>query len=314
MKNTIALLALSLLSLNSMAGIDGVYGSDNRQDIYQSKSSLHKKLARSTAAMIHGGYFAKTDKPNVFNIQRGRTLKEAQNICSSERFSQQVAVAGCSGFLVSPNTLVTAGHCFAMGGNPQAECDNKVWVFDYGVDSAGKDPTKNIPITNIYLCKQVVKVAFSPYQDFAIIKLDRPVFGRDPLKFRKSGKVSNASDLVTIGHPSGLPSKITNAGKVTDNNSLDRFSTNLDTFHGNSGSAVFHSQTGLVEGILIEGKPDYVLSDKTNPNSCKVVNTCDNNAMNCKTDYSNPENPTKKGEVVYRITNIVKDIEAAIKL
>lgn len=314
MKNTFALLTLSLLSLNSMAGIDGVYGDDNRQDVYQSKSSLHKKLAKSTAAMIHGGYFAKTDKPNVFNIQGARTLEQGQNICSSEKFSQQPAVAGCSGFLVSPNTIVTAGHCFASGGNPEAECQNKVWVFDFALESNSSDPTRNIPITNIYLCKKVVKVAFNANQDFAIIKLDRPVFGRDSLKFRTSGKISSGSDLVTIGHPSGLPSKITNAGKVTDNSASDRFSTNLDTFHGNSGSAVFHSQSGLVEGILIQGKPDYVASIQSNPTSCKVVNTCDNTGKNCKKDYPDENNPTKKGEVVYRITNIVKDIEAAIKL
>ena len=31
---------------------------------------------------------------------------------------------------------------------------------------------------------------------------------------------------------------------------------NLDTFMGNSGSPVFNKETGLVEGILIEGAED----------------------------------------------------------
>lgn len=314
MKKAFALLTLSVLSLNTQAsidGIDGVYGPDNRKEVYQSKSELHKKLAKSTAGLIHAGHFAKTSQENVFNIELGKTLEVGSNVCASERFSQQVAVAGCSGFLVSPDTMVTAGHCYAQ--DPVNTCKNKVWVFDYEMKSATHDPTKNVSINNIYFCKQIVRVAYGNGQDFAIIKLDRKVVGREPLKFRKSGKVSDKSDLVAIGHPSALPAKITNAGKVTNNNAPDRFSTNLDTFHGNSGSAVFHAQTGLVEGILIQGKPDYVPSNKNNPKSCMVVNTCDNNARNCAADYDVLA-PTRDGEVVYRITNIIKDIEAAIKL
>ena len=41
------------------------------------------------------------------------------------------------------------------------------------------------------------------------------------------------------------------------------------TLGGNSGSAVFNSATGLVEGILVRGEQDYVLKG-----DCRVSNVC----------------------------------------
>ena len=63
------------------------------------------------------------------------------------------------------------------------------------------------------------------------------------------------------------------------------FNANLDTYGGNSGSAVFNASTGEVEGILVRGATDYVRNG-----SCQVSNRIGNNSGS--------------GESVTKITNI----------
>lgn len=311
MKNLFAVTALALISFNALASIKVIYGRDNRQDFYQVSSSLHRKLALSTAGMINLKHFARSSSQNFYDLNGTTTLERGQNICSTEAFSQQQIAPTCSGFLIGEDTLVTAGHCYKSFSSPENVCKGFAWVFDYHLKSAGHNPTRNIPIQNIYLCKEVLAVELSATMDYAIIKLDRKVVGREPLKFRTSGKVSSNASLLVIGHPTGLPQKISPGGKITRNVDSTRFSTTLDTFHGNSGSAVFDARTGLVEGILIQGKNDYMPSRKDNPNSCLVVNKCDDFGNNCQAGED--PGPVQWGEVVLRITTISREIESATK-
>lgn len=311
MKILLALTTL-MIAANATAGIDVIYGKDNRQDIYQVKSALHKKLALSTAAMVAIPQFQKATRPGIFDLQGIQTLERAQNICASESFSQQPAVATCSGFLVGPDTLITAGHCYKAQSTPEQACKAYAWVFDMHMTSPSSNPTKNIPVSNVYLCKQVIAAELSATADFAVIKLDRPVIGREPLKFRTSGKISNSTQLLVIGHPTGIPTKVSPGGKVTRNTDTTRFSTTLDTFHGNSGSAVFDAATGLVEGILIQGKTDYVPSKPEDPRSCMVVNKCDDNGNSC---VGGPESgPVMWGEVALRLDQVIPHIKKSIAL
>ncbi len=311
MKKLIVAAALMMSSQMSLASITVVYGQDNRKDIYQVSNAAHLKLAQSTAAMIPANTFVRATKENFFNVD-SQSLEVSQNVCASEKFSQQPAAANCSGFLVGEDTLITAGHCYRFADTDKI-CKAFVWVFDFNMTSASAEPTKNIALSNIYLCKKVISATLDEQNDFSIIKLDRKVVGREPLKFRTSGKVSDSTNLVVIGNPTGLPTKVTDGGKILNNSSSNVFITNLDTFHGNSGSAVFDSSTGLVEGILIQGKTDYVPSLASNPNSCMVVNKCDETGKKCtvKSTYSSPE---PAGETVYRISQIASTIQAAIKL
>jgi V8-like Glu-specific endopeptidase len=307
------LLFLSVLfSMNTvLANPDVIYGEDNRKDIYQVSNPLFLTLSKSTAAMIRADrFFSSSDQrfQNLFSIP---TLEISQGICPSEAFSQQPTAATCSGFLVGPDILVTAGHCYSSFDTPENVCKNFNWVFDLNMKSAYSNPTTNIPNENIYRCKRVLDSQLSPDTDFSIIQLDRVVTGRKPLPFRTSGKVSDHASLVVIGHPSGLPSKISDGGKITFNGDPTRFSTTLDTFHGNSGSAVFDARTGLIEGILIQGKTDYVPSISGNPNSCKLLNKCDDYARNCKQDFQG--RPTQMGEVVLRITNLMYELSSALR-
>lgn len=228
----------------------GIYGEDDRLDVYQSSDSLMKELARSTAAQISSDSLIQ--KGDIFTIM-GTTLTE-RGICSTERFADQFADAGCSGFLVSPDTIVTAGHCVES----VIECEASYWVFDF-VETVEEKSNFTFNKDQVFRCTEIIARERNSVtlNDFAILKLDRPVPGRAPLKYRTTGKPADDAVFTVIGHPSGLPTKITSNAKMRDNTNPIFFKTNSDTYFGNSGSPVIDSKTGIVEGILVRGDQDY---------------------------------------------------------
>jgi V8-like Glu-specific endopeptidase len=301
---------LTLLSLTLVAQAHAViYDQDNRQDIFEVRNQLHTELAKSTAAMIPLKKLTRA-RQNFFDIKDAESLERKENICPNEKFAEQPAAAICSGFLVSPDTLVTAGHCFRFN-TPAKICESFAWVFDFQMTARNSHPTRNISVNNIYMCKQVLAAQLKSDLDFTVIKLDRPVVGRRPLKFKQQGKISPSTPLVVIGYPTGLPLKVSPGGKITRNDRNTMFSTNLDTFHGNSGSGVFNAETGEIVGVLIQGKDDYIPSKKEDPNSCKVVNQCDSRAKNCSAGKQ--DGTVKWGEVVLRIESASQTINKGIK-
>lgn len=253
MKSIITILALTL-SLSAFAGLDVVYGDDDRVDVYASSNQFYVDLSLATAAMI------KNSKLQVLGDEvkiNGRSL-EARGMCASERFSHQSTAASCSGFLVGPNLLVTAGHCIEN----MSDCRSNDWVFDYKVEN---DTQSNVTVakSSVYKCKRIISQSLDrrTKDDYALIELDRKVTDRNPAKYRTAGKVKRGTELVVIGHPSGLPTKIADGAQVRSVNKV-YFQANLDTYGGNSGSAVFNAQTGEVEGILVRGERDYVYNSR----------------------------------------------------
>lgn len=255
-------IVLLSMTLSSFSREKIIYGEDDRVDVYDSQVAEHVEWAKSTAAMIPNERLIKVSHYE-FSL-KAKTLAQ-RGICSSERFSEQLTAANCSGFLVAKNKLVTAGHCIR---NEQSCADNS-WVFDYKLDSIGQMDI-SVEKSDVYRCKKIITRSLDEItqMDYALIELDREVEDRQPLKIRKSGKPKAGDSLVVIGHPSGLPTKITSNGKVRTVNDIFLVS-NLDTYGGNSGSAVFNATTGLVEGILVRGDVDYVRADGKN---CRVSN------------------------------------------
>ena len=99
----------------------------------------------------------------------------------------------------------------------------------------------------------------SPTGDFAIVRVDREITapGAVALKVRDSGEIGVGRNIGVIGHPTGLPVKIAfGAATVVMKEDDPWLFANLDTYGGNSGSAVFNTE-GLVEGILVRGARDY---------------------------------------------------------
>ena len=260
-----------------------IYGDDNRRDVYEESDPMLLELALSTAALINTRNLS--DDGQGTTLVNGSTLDDNYGMCADEPFADQTTAANCSGFLVAPDVLVTAGHCIQS----LSDCKSYGFVFDFKTERSGQ--TKyTVPTSSVYSCKSVVKTVLNSYgdkMDYAVVKLDRAVTDRAPLKFRTSGKVADGADLVVIGHPSGLPTKIADGAYVRNNSNDVYFSANLDTYGGNSGSAVFNASTGEIEGILVRGETDY-----TRNGSCVSSYRCANDGC--------------RGEDVTRITNVAE--------
>lgn len=279
-KGIILTIALAC-GVSAQANQKVIYGDDNRRDVYEVTNPLFLEMARSTAALIPTRNLSRSgDETKI----RGRQLGAARGLCQDEPFREQIASANCSGFLVAPNILVTAGHCIRGA----SACNSYSYVFGFETERQGQTEY-SVSNDNVYSCKRLVKQVLDNRtgMDYAVVELDRPVTGRRAMPFRKSGKVQDGQELVVIGHPSGLPTKIADGAFVRNNSRSVYFSASLDTYGGNSGSAVFNVDTGEIEGILVRGETDYVRNG-----SCVSSNICPMDGC--------------RGEDVTRITNVAE--------
>ena len=240
-----------------------VYGVDGRFDLYEIADVNLKSLADSTVALI---------KKSDLTTQSGMTTIRSKNygsqmgLCSAEKFFEQDVAAFCSGFLVAPDIIITAGHCIKT----ESDCVGTQFVFGYNVKTANLYP-EQVAESEVYNCREIIKTTVeSNGTDFAVIKLDRAVSNHRSLSIRQTGSVQVGEPLVVVGHPSGLRTKITTGGKVrTSAEDASFFVANVDTYGGNSGSVVFNAETGLVEGILGRGEQDF-----TPKNGCYISKVC----------------------------------------
>jgi V8-like Glu-specific endopeptidase len=255
MKQIVLSVTLLALSLSAVAKNRVVYGLDDRMEIFESPQHI-QKLASATAGMINKSNRVDLGKSLMMDPEN---LKSSYNMCEGERYIDQPTSVSCSGFLIAPNLLVTAGHCVQT----QADCESVDWIFNYKLNEKTKKADVLISKKNVYKCKKVIESKLESNKetkqryDYALLELDRDVVGVKPLHYRKKGMIALNEKLFVIGHPTGLPSKYA-PGAYVQVNSLDtHFEANLDTFGGNSGSAVFNQTTNLVEGILVRGAKDY---------------------------------------------------------
>ncbi|MFZ4713705.1 MAG: trypsin-like serine peptidase [Bacteriovoracaceae bacterium] len=262
---TLFLLSSVLISNVSAQDQRVIYGEDNRKDIFEVTNPLFINLAASTAAQISTTSLSSTLSGDIQVM--GRTLVD-RNICAKEKFSSQISAARCSGFLVGDDLLLTAGHCI----KDQTDCNSYSWVFDFKMTQANQSVMR-VKNEAVYKCSKIIARALdnATLNDFALVKLDRVVAGRKPLVLSKVGTVAVGTDLVVIGHPSGLASKVADGAKVRANTNPFYFVANTDTYGGNSGSAVFNAKTGVVEGILVRGEQDYIYDYNL---SCSVSKVC----------------------------------------
>lgn len=242
-----------------------IYGTDDRSDVYDVADAGLRDVAESTAAMISLAKMVSNGRGGV-NFPAS-TYGEQFGLCKDEPFYSQPSAAMCSAFLVGDDLLATAGHCIQA-----SDCANNVFVFGYKMNGANSPPT-DLPAGDVYRCKEVVARELTGNQDYSLVRLDRKVTGRRALRL-STAPVAVGDAITVIGHPSGLPTKIAGGANVR---SLQKgfFMANLDTYGGNSGSAVFNTKTLEVVGILVRGERDFAYDSS---GSCSRSNRCENGA------------------------------------
>ncbi len=269
---------------NKVSDFGVVYGDDNRSessidqiiehnpDLSYDEANALLEMSKATAGMVDLGMDLSKNFDGSYNsTKKLRTLAERKNLCSGENFSDEYTFPVCSGFLVGPDLLATAGHCVN-----REDFKQKAWIFGYDYKFANNSNPTFSP-NQIYTVKEVILWEKNIYslKDFALVRLDRPVLNVKPLKIRMAGKATKGERLAIIGHPSGLTTKISAEASILDDSEENRLKTNLDSFAGNSGSAVINLKTGVVEGILVSGADDYIEKETNGTNDddgyCQIV-------------------------------------------
>ncbi|MFY7994158.1 MAG: trypsin-like peptidase domain-containing protein [Bacteriovoracaceae bacterium] len=275
--NPLAIAVFVFLSTQVSAGPLVIYGEDDRIEVSQG-DAFWKNKARSVAVQVKASdlglskILGSRQLPSR-TLRQKNTLKDSSSgvemgLCEGTRFADQANPGDCSGFLVAPDILLTAGHCV----HTESDCQDKKWVFDFVADIEGK-VNLDISEDRIYSCKRIIRsMAANEYGlDFSMIQLDRVAHGRESLEVNIADKIGKKDRLAMIGAPLGLPLKIATDGAVRDDDSVTQFYTTLDSFLGNSGSPVFNQRTGKVEGILVSGEEDFKIN---NQQMCIEVNVC----------------------------------------
>jgi len=249
----------------------GIMGNDDRKDLYALRlerdeilagggtdTQFHDSVLLNSAAvccLVKSSKLSTTASGSLrlntipFSESKHDTLK----LCPLERFVSQPTGVFCTGFLVAPNLVVTAGHCV-----DSSSVSSLRFVFEFKMLNATTAMTTFSP-NDVYSGSTVVgrELNNTTGEDWAVIKLDRDVLNIQPLKIRRMGAINLNDDLYVVGYPSGLPCKFADGAKARKVSNTFVFSSNLDTYGGNSGSPVFNRVTHEVEGILVRGGTDF---------------------------------------------------------
>jgi V8-like Glu-specific endopeptidase len=228
-----------------------IYGKDERADLFSpTVTDEQAQWAKSVAALVHTDELIKAGADS-FKIS-SKTYKEQMGLCDTEPFANQPSPAFCTGFLVAPNVMVTAGHCITDA----SQCEATSFIFDFAYENANDD-LSSVSAANVYHCKKIISQRLDDI-DYAVVEIDRPAADRPTVNYRTKGTIENGAQLTLVGHPSGIPLKIAPGAQVREVK-MDKgfFVATTDSYGGNSGSPVFNSVTGEVEGILVRGETDF---------------------------------------------------------
>jgi len=231
----------------SCNGIRGIWGDDDRKDLYRVEDEGIIKNAAFTAAVCGADAFTKETGGGL--AFKTKNYGKSFHLCDNEPFNDQPIVDGriATGFMVAPDVLATAGHVWDLVG-----LENFRAVFGYRMEDDGT-PVTRFPSENIYRAKELLDRKYDPMDsgsDWALVRLDRAA-GDDFIRFSQM-EVSFNRGVYVLGYPLGLPIKFCGGAEVRGIKPAF-FDSDLDIYGGNSGSPVFCRETHECLGIVVRG-------------------------------------------------------------
>lgn len=233
----------------------GVFGEDDRMEVQDAEG--FEDYVRATAVMVPKTYVRGT---RIFGPSLRTVLSHRFGIDSfadDVKFLDQPASGSCTGFLIAPDILVTAGHCIET----LEDAKKFVWVFDYTSDVKYDGQYLEVDQEDIFEVVEVLSAELDDVteSDYSVLRLARKS-DRRPYRFRTSGTIALNENVYTVGSPTGIPLKLAENAVVVENTAENWFKSDIDVFPGNSGGPVF-DKAGWIEGILVRGAVELSSGD-----------------------------------------------------
>ena len=232
-----------------------LYGNDDRIDVYQETNPDKVTWAASTCALIYTSRLTEHADGSYTISAPAAYLRYGLPPCDGEPFGNQPTASYCTAFMIGPDLLATAGHCYNS-----SSFSNTRFVFGFHMlDST--TPRLTFSKNEVYRGVEIVSSQSIGSFDHCVVRVDRPIQapGARAFEIRRDGSIAPGEFVGVVGHPSGLPLKLA-FGNTFVRTSVETgfFVANLDTYGGNSGSPVINAATGILEGILVRGDTDFI--------------------------------------------------------
>lgn len=272
-----------------LASNKAIYGDFDLKDISASINYKIRKSASATALMISKHALRQEVKDSLYSI-RSNKLQSKVPMCEDNFDKKELSLGNCSAFLVDKNKVLTAGHCLL---HADWDCEQKAFVFDVKKEFYTDTQSQYFVKSQVYQCAKILKHVNDPDTgiDFALVELEREVTGRMPIKL-SSQELMISDELYMIGNPLGISTKLSDNAFVRDIGD-NLYVTTLDSFVGNSGSAVFSSSSHELMGLLARGEEDFIWNKEKKCNELVI----------CKNDEC-------RGEEVIKSSSILAEIES----
>ncbi|MGH3054596.1 MAG: trypsin-like serine peptidase, partial [Gaiellaceae bacterium] len=246
------LLAGGILAVGSSAFANGlhearpaspqvVYGRDDRIEYFAAPTRV-QHAADAVCVVVERGELVPNGDGTVTLLTVPYANQFNPPLCDDEPFRSQSTIGECTGYLVAPDLVVTAGHCVEPD-----ELADVAFVFGFSLTDPGQLTPAVVPEADVYYARAILGHSFHDapdYSDYTVIRLDRVAAGRDPLAIRRTGTPVVSDPVVLIGYPYGLPLKVAGGAEVK-RVTRTFFEANTDSYAANSGSPVVDS-TSLV--------------------------------------------------------------------
>ena len=203
-----------------------------------------------------------------------------------ERSGEAFGSFGYSGYLLAPDLVLTCWH-----GWEHFQHARQLAIVDYqarhGCDVPVQLPPQSaLPIEPApVLGGNVDSDTQQCAGDWALLRLAQPV--SRPVEPVAIAAPRPAGGAYVLGHPLGLPAKLTEGGRVLGVDGAT-FRIDVDTYTGSSGSPVFDADSHALIGIVIEGAPgagdftprprgqcyEYRRSGATSPGTLCIAVSC----------------------------------------